>query len=140
MWAFRRVNSPYEVKNVPLFSESDPSFVPPKWVFVAQRLAVAVICYLVLDVLALRKPPTNTTAFDPAFIPMISRISDVTFVEIKRKALMITGFAATFYCLIQGAQSASAAAAVALGLSKVESWRPAFGSLFDAYSLRNVWG
>ncbi|KAH8732135.1 membrane bound O-acyl transferase family-domain-containing protein, partial [Phaeosphaeriaceae sp. PMI808] len=26
------------------------------------------------------------------------------------------------------------------GLSKVESWRPAFGSLSDAYSLKNVWG
>jgi hypothetical protein len=141
MWAFRRVNSPYEVKNVPPFSSSDPSFVPSKWTFVAQRLAITATCYLVLDLLAPRTPPTNAAGmFDPSFIPMISRIGDITFSELKRKALMISGFAVTFYCIIQTAQSFGAAVAVASGLSKVESWRPAFGSLTDAYSLKNVWG
>lgn len=142
MWAFRHVNSPYEVKNVPLFSNSDPAYVPDKWRYVAQRVAISVTCYLVLDLLALRKPPTNNTinVFDPRFIPMITRMSEITLPEVKRKALMMTGFAATFYCLIQGAQSACAAVAVASGLSKVQNWRPAFGSFSDAYSLKNVWG
>ncbi len=140
MWAFRRVNSPNEVKNVPPFSTSDPSYVPPKWLFVAQRLAITAVTYLVLDLMTLRKPPTDLRAFDPTLIPMLSRITDVTSAEIKRKALMLGGFAVTFYCLIQCAQSAAAAVAVASGLSKVESWRPAFGSPSDAYSLKNIWG
>ena len=140
MWAFRHVNSPYEIKNVPPFTRSNPSYVPSKWTFVAQRLAIATTSYLILDLLALRKPPTNTNASDRAFIPMISRIGDVTLSGIERKALMITEFATTFYCLIQCVQSVGVAVAAASGLSKVESWRPAFGSLSDAYSLKNVWG
>ncbi|KAH8691696.1 hypothetical protein GQ44DRAFT_780300 [Phaeosphaeriaceae sp. PMI808] len=138
MWAFRHVNSPYEVKNVPPFSNSDSSSVPAKWSFVGQRVAIMGTCYLLLDLLSLRKPPTGTTnIFDPAFVPMLTRISKVTLPEVKRKALMMVGFAATFYSLIQGTQSACAAVAIASGLSKVENWRPAFGSLSDAYSLKN---
>jgi hypothetical protein len=141
MWAFRRVNTPYGVKNVPPFSSSDLSFVTRKWAVVCQRLANSAACYLTLDLLALRNPPTNTTGvFDPAYIPIISRIGDVSLLEFKRKALMITGFACTFYCIVQGAQSLAAAVAVASALSEVESWRPAFGSLSDAYSFKKCLG
>lgn len=75
MWAFRRVNTSYEVKHVPPYSSSDPSYVPPKWTFIGQRLLVTAACYLVLDLLALRKPAVNNTGiFGPAQVPMISRI------------------------------------------------------------------
>lgn len=42
--------------------------------------------------------------------------------------------------MIQGFTSVGALLAVGLGLSKVENWRPAFGSLAEAYSLKNIWG
>jgi hypothetical protein len=29
LWSFRQVNTPYEVKNAPKFSSSDPHYVPP---------------------------------------------------------------------------------------------------------------
>jgi len=140
MWAFRRVNSPYEVKNVPTFSKTDCSFAQSRRTFVIWQLAITATCYIVLDLLALKTRPADTSPFDPTFIPMISRISDVTLSEIKRKALMMAGFGANFYCVVQGAQSICAAVTVAFGLSKVEYWTPTFGSLFDSYSLKNFWG
>jgi hypothetical protein len=141
MWSFRHVNSPYEVKNVPPFSAVGSKYIPTKRAFVLKHSTVACICYLLLDLLGARKPPANAAQiFSPDLVPVFSRLGSITTAEIKTRALTITGFALTFYCVIQGFQSLAAAIAVGLGLSKVENWRPAFGSLSDAYSLKNVWG
>jgi hypothetical protein len=141
LWSFRQVNTPYEVKNVPKFSSSDPHYIPPRWTFVLQQAASAVVCYLALDLLGQRPPPSNPAQlFDPALIPLLSRLHSVTASETKLRALTIAGFGVTFFFVIQGFQSFAAALAVGSGLSSVENWRPAFGSIWDAYSLKNVWG
>lgn len=140
MWSFRHVNSPYEVKNVPPFSTTDPTYVPPKSTFLLQKCAIALTCYLLLDLLGARKPPTNAAQiFNPNLIPLFSRWGSVTAAEIKLRALSIAGFGITFYCVIQGSQALAAAIAVGSGLGKIESWRPVFGSLTDAYSLKDTW-
>lgn len=141
MWSFRHVNSSSEVRNVPPFSKLDPAYVPPKRGFVLQQFSAALVCFLLLDLLAARKPPSNAAqVFNPRLVPVFSRLSEVTAAEVKIRALTIAGFAATFYCVIQGCQSFAAALAVGLGFSPVENWRPAFGSVADAYTLKNVWG
>jgi hypothetical protein len=141
LWSFRQVNTPYEVKNVPEFSLFDPHYIPPRWPFVFRQAASAVVCYLALDLLGQRSPPSNPAQlFNPALIPLFSRLHSVTASEIKLRALTIAGFGVTFFFIIQGFQSFAAALAVGSGLSSVENWRPAFGSIWDAYSLKNVWG
>jgi hypothetical protein len=141
LWSFRHVNTPYEVKHVPHFSSSDPSYVPSKWRFIAQQAAAGIACYLVLDLLAQRAPPVNAAQlFDPALIPVFARWRSVTVSDLRLRALTISGFAVTFFCIIQGTQSLAGALAVGTGVSKVEDWRPAFGDIKDAYCLKNVWG
>jgi hypothetical protein len=141
LWSFRQVNTPHEVKNVPKFSSSDPSYVPSRWKFVLQQAISAAVCYLGLDLLGQRPQPSNPSElFSPALVPVLSRLHSVTASEIKLRAMTILGFAVTFFLIIQGFQSFAAALAVGAGLSPVENWRPAFGSILDAYSLKNVWG
>lgn len=141
LWSFRQVNTPHEVKNVPNFSSNDPQYVPTRRRFVLQQAALAITCYVLLDLLGQRPPPSNPAElFNPALVPLFSRLHEVTSGELKRRALTIIGFAATFFCIIQSFQSFAAALAVGLGLSPVDNWRPAFGSILDAYSLKNVWG
>ncbi|PVH94908.1 hypothetical protein DM02DRAFT_691959 [Periconia macrospinosa] len=140
IWSFRQVNTPYEVRNVPRFSDFDPNYVPSRATFVLRQAASAIICYLLLDLLSQRPPPTDLSRFDPALIPLFSRLPSVTAAELRLRALTITGFAVTFFLIIQGAQSFAAALSVATGVSPVRNWRPAFGSIWDAYSLKNVWG
>jgi hypothetical protein len=141
LWSFRQVNTPWEVKNVPTFSTSVPSYVPSRGPFVVQQAAAAWTCYILLDLLAQRAPPANPAQlFDPKLVPVFARWHSVTASEVKLRFLTIAGFAATFYCIIQGFQSMAAALAVGAGVSPVENWRPAFGSVLDAYSLKNVWG
>lgn len=86
MWSFRRVNSPYEVKNVPPFSKANHFYMPTRKVFLAQWIAISAACYLTLDLLALRPPPQDPAKiFDPAVIPIFSRLGDVTLTELKTK-------------------------------------------------------
>jgi len=141
LWSFRQVNTPHEVKHVPKFSSADPDYVPSQRRFVLQQAMSAVVCYLLLDLLSQRPPPSNPAQlFDPTLVPVFSRLHSVTASEIKVRALTIAGFGVTFFLIIQGFQSFAAALAVGAGLSPVENWRPAFGSIWDAYSLKNVWG
>ena len=141
MWSFRHINTPSQVRNVPPFSKTDANYIPSKCKFVLQQSTAALGCYIILDLLGARKPPANAAQiFNPDLVPIFSRLGSVTTAEIKLRALTIARFGLTFYFVIQGFQSIAAALTVGLGLSKIANWRPAFGSLTDAYSLKNVWG
>ena len=141
MWAFRHVGSPYEVRNVPPFFQTDPNYTPSRWTFVVQETLKATACYIALDMMGMRAAPKNNgELFNKSLIPFFRRLNSVTFFELKLRALSIFGFAFTFYCVIQGFSSAAGALTVSLHFSDVKSWRPPFGSISDAYSLGNVWG
>ncbi|KAL9614720.1 MAG: hypothetical protein Q9167_000789 [Letrouitia subvulpina] len=141
MWAFRHLNTKHETKNVPPFSTDDPEYIPPRWRFVLKRTLMAAACYAVLDLAGARPPPKNKgTLFNPAIVPVFRRLGSITYGELKLRILSTTSFWVTLYSLLQGGQAAASAIAVGFGLSNVTDWRPAFGSLSDAYNLRNFWG
>ena len=141
MFAFRHLDSKYETKNLPPFSTEDPSYIPPRWLFVLRRVFVAVVCYLIIDLSSARPPPKNGAAlFDVALVPVFRRLGSLTSNELKIRLLSTAGFWVTLYCVIEGGNAVASAIAVALGLSKVRDWRPTFGSFSEAYTLRNFWG
>ncbi|KAI4211716.1 MAG: hypothetical protein LQ351_005490 [Letrouitia transgressa] len=141
MWAFRHLNTRHETKNVPPFSTDDPEYIPPRWHFILKRTLMAAACYAVLDLAGARPPPKNKgSLFNPAIVPVFRRLGSITYGELKLRILSTTSFWVTLYSLLQGGQAAASAIAVGFGLSGVTDWRPAFGSLSDAYTLRNFWG
>lgn len=141
MLSFRHTNTPYEIRNVPPFRTSDLTYIPSRWTFTVRQAIVAAVCYLTLDLLDFRPPPPNVNEiFSRSRIPLFRRFHEVTGEQWKLRVFSTFGFAFTFFCIIQGFYSAVAAATVGLGLSDVASWRPVFGSLSDAYNLRNFWG
>jgi hypothetical protein len=140
LWSFRHSNPPYEVKDVPHFSSSGPSYVPSKWQWVVQQAVAGAACYLLLDPLPQHAPPVNAAQlFDPALIRVFAWWHSGTVSELRLRALTTSGFAVTLFCTIQGVQSLAAALAVGMSVSRVEDWRPAFGDVRDAYCLKNVW-
>ncbi|TVY85301.1 Acetyltransferase pyr8 [Lachnellula suecica] len=141
MFALRHVNTPYEARNTPAFKDTDSSWVPSKTAFLVRESAVAVVCYLLLDLLAQRPPPPNAPElFNAALIPVVRRLGEVTLPQLRLRAISITGFAVTFWALIRGYAAAMGTVTVALGLNEPRDWRPPFGSLSKAYSIQNLWG
>jgi hypothetical protein len=47
--SFRFIGTPYQVRNVPRFSNSDPSYVPSRAQFLRRAALIIFVCYLALD-------------------------------------------------------------------------------------------
>ncbi|CAG8948743.1 hypothetical protein HYFRA_00001864 [Hymenoscyphus fraxineus] len=74
MFALRHVNTKYEARNTPPFKDSAPTWIPSKSAFLVRETLMAVMCYLLLDLMAQRPPPVNAREiFNKALIPLFSR-------------------------------------------------------------------
>ena len=143
VWAassFRWVGTKREVKNVPHFSASDPSYVPSRGTFLRHAAARILACYLVVDLMGLgHDDEANMVNFDSSKIPFFARFGEVSLAEFFTRLFVTLGAGLGVYCCQQGLQSIVAFATVALGLSKPEEWRPRFGAMRDAYTVRRFW-
>ncbi len=138
--SFRHSGTSYEVKNVPRFSSRDPSYIPSRWEFLRQKAATALTCYLVLDLFGLfSDPTTNAASFSPEMIPFFARLDQVSSQEVIRRLVTTLGVGFGVYCVELGVHSIVAFLDVGLGISEVQQWRPLFGSLKDAYTVRRFW-
>lgn len=128
------------MKNLPAFSSKQPDLVPSRPAFLRWTFIKVVACYLVLDTLGLgADAETDMKYFAPQHVPLLSRLSEVSAEEVATRFLstLVTGIA--ICCSQEGLQSLFALAAVGVGISDVGSWRPRFGSLRDAYTIRRFW-
>lgn len=132
--------TPREVRNVPLFSSRDPSYVPTRAVFLRRHLSLLVLCYLTLDLLGLAADPeANAGFFAPSKIPFFVRLSQVSSQEIAMRIFGTLGSGLGVLCSQQGVYSLLAILFVGTGLSEPVYWRPLFGSVSDAYTVRRFW-
>ncbi|KAF2106903.1 membrane bound O-acyl transferase family-domain-containing protein [Lophiotrema nucula] len=77
--------------------------------------------------------------FDQQFVPLFSRLNEVTAEEMAVRVMVSIVTALSTYLLFQAIYSGSAVVMMASGLNSVESWRPLFGSFTQCTSLRGVW-
>lgn len=145
--SFRFTGTPYEVKNVPHFSSRDPSYIPSRREFLRQKAITALTCYLILNLFSLfsSDPATNAAAaaaanYSPAMIPIFARLSQVSSQELIKRLITTLGAGFGAYCFQLGVHSFVAFLDVGLGMSEVRYWRPLFGSLKEAYTVRRFWG
>ncbi len=136
----RNVGSSFEVSGVPHFSTKDPSYVPSRGIFIRQKALLLLSCYLVLDTFTLLSQPDQN--------PLLYNESEISLANSKNRSVekivirsaSTVGFWVNLYCVIQFYMGSVALVSVALGLSEVNSWPPGFGSLSEAYTLRQFWG
>lgn len=139
----RHTATPWEVKGVPYYSSKDSTYVPTRARFLFKRAAIFVLCYLALDLAALgarSQHGSNSTLLSPQHIPIFTRIGKVSWEELATRAQETVGYYVFCYCLIQCYTSFLACITVALGIDKVDYWRPNFDRLGEAYNLRQFWG
>jgi hypothetical protein len=137
----RHVNTPWEVRNVPHFSASDPHYVPSRSTFLRRNVVVALLCYLVVDIFSFGvQPETNAVLFASHNIPFFARLGDVSVQELAVRIIVSLTLGLNVYCMTRMGYSILGIIAVGTGMSQVSAWRPPFGRLADAYTMRRFWG
>lgn len=135
---FRYIGTPYQARNVPHFSASDPNYVPSRLNFLSRKAIIFLLSFTVLDL-------TNLGAdvpldFSPETIPLFTRVSHVTGQQLLTRLMTTLGYGIAVCSFQQLIHSIWALIDVGFGFSKVESWRPLLGSPEEAYTIRRFWG
>ncbi|KAF4634714.1 hypothetical protein G7Y89_g3384 [Cudoniella acicularis] len=139
----RYIGSPYQARNTPPYSTSNPNYVPSRSAYLLRRGTVFLACYLIINVLLLgNQPALNPIIYAETEVPFFPRLSrhEITPEEIFTRVSTTLGFWIGAYFTIQGYYSATGFLSVASGLSSQKDRRPTFGSPQDAYSIRRFWG
>lgn len=140
IFSTRLCGTPYEVKNVPLFDPGDPAYVPSRTKFLLRNLGTAVLCYLIVDFVASSADPAmNHILYSTSNVPLLARIRDISSLELVIRLVSVLGVWAPSYFFLQLLLAVYTTARVACGLDGVEFWRPSFGPLSEAYSIRQFW-
>jgi hypothetical protein len=139
--SFRDINTPFEVKNVPHFSEKDPSYIPSRTTFLGRSTLRFVACYLVLDIVESQPPPPNAAEiFGLDSIPVFKRLNEVSIEEVFTRTISSLVFWIMVYTVLNVQQAFFAIVAVGSGLTEVKAWRPLMGPLSETYTIRGFWG
>ena len=138
----RYIASPYQTRNVPPYSYSDPSFVPTRSNFLLKNAAVVVICCCIIDLLAqiVQSPEKNQVVYAENRVPFFTRLNDVTMEEVATRTITSVVYWAVSYIVVQGFNTGLALFSVASGFDRPELWRPIFGPVSQIYTLRGFWG
>lgn len=138
VFSFRHSGTPYEVKNVPPFSHRDPHYIPTKATFLLQTACSLFLCFTILDVAGLAEQ--DPSAFSQGSIPIFSGQDRLTTKQLMIRFASSVAFWVSLYCFLVVIQGIAAFISVFSGLNTVKAWRPAFGPLGEAYSIRQFWG
>lgn len=132
--------TPRGVRNVPLFCNRDPSYVPPRAIFLRQPLVLLVSCYLVLDLIGFSvDPEKNKMFFATSTILFFTRHGEVSREELAMRVLATLASGLGVFYAQHGVYSVVALVAAGLKLSAPRYWRPLFGSISQACTVRRFW-
>ena len=138
--SFRWSGTRFEVKNVPRFSSKNREYVPSRRKFLLEGAFTIVSCYMILDLLNFANDPkASAIYFSSEMTPFFARLRDLTPEQLNIRTFTVLATGVGIYSTQLGIHSLVSLLDVGLGLSTVSSWRPMFGSLTEAYSIRKFW-
>ncbi|KAM5449419.1 hypothetical protein MaudCBS49596_004900 [Microsporum audouinii] len=138
--SFRHIGTPYQVRNVPSFSDRDPEYIPSRPRFLLRTGLIFAASYLILDLVTFQvDTEVNLKFFSPRNIPFFARLRVISGEEIVMRIFGTIASGLTVTCVQRGSYSLVAFLSVLLGISEPQEWPPYYGSLSQAFSLRQVW-
>lgn len=129
-----------KVKSLRSYNTDTSNAISTRPAFLRHTALKILVCYLILDFMGLgAQAEANAKNFANTQIPFFSRLQEVTTGEVAMRIGLTIATGTGIYCSQEGLQSIVAFLAVAVRLSDVEDWRPRFGNVAEAYSLRQFW-
>lgn len=130
----------WPVKNIPPFSRTRPSHVPSRSKFLSLSLLECVVCtYLLRLIPTLGDSNNNPTLFSLDKVPILWRDRALPREELAVRLLGVAGYWIVQYIVIRLAYGMVSLLVVSLGISTVKACAPVFGSLDQAWSIRQFW-
>ena len=142
-WGFATLLSPRHL-GTPAESAHSPRWtprVPLRSAYLVRAAVTAVVCFTIVDVLSVSNDPAANAAHFPQWrVPLLTRLPDVGVQELVMRVAVTVAVWGTVYCLLTFGHAVLGVMCVATGLSGVEMWRPVFGEVREAWSVRRFWG
>ena len=137
----RLVNTAYQVKNVPRWSQGEPQQVPSRGHFLGRTALIVFLNYLAVDLCSLAaQPERNVSLFSDEKVAFFRRWNSLGLEEIVIRVSASLILWLNIYCIFRIFHGLIVLLAVGSGFSNVQDWPPPFGSLSEAYSVRRFWG
>ena len=150
-WAFwmpynyRRVQTPWQIKQLPCFKRSDPGFVPSRSEFLRRCAGKMFVCALLVPLFTV---DLQYPGLEEQLAILWGGDVDNSRVSVSvspaRRLLVQTSFMIPFLVLtrsvIVGLYSTGALLMVSLGITEPALWPPISGSFIDAWSIARLWG
>lgn len=136
----RGLGTPFEAKGIPPFSSTDPQWIPSPVLYIVWRLAVIISCFFIHKYLIDVRMGVDHDLMLPSHVPFFARSGEVNRDDIVTRLYVGVSTWASGYCLMQIFFSFPALISVCFQPNDVALWRPAFGSVLDAYTVRGFWG
>ncbi len=137
----RRLNTPYQVKNVPRWSYGEPQQVPCRGEFLRRTAINVLFCYAIVDICSLgAQPEHNAFLFGDDKVAFFTRLGSLGPEEVVIRASASLILWLNIFCIFRIFHGLLCCLAVGSGLSEVKDWVPPFGPLLEAYSVRRFWG
>ena len=131
------------VKNTPPFSSDNPNYIPSRAAFLYKKAIIIILSFLILDLASQGGQPLeyNTVNFSAETVPIFKGNGDsLTFEKITLRLLIVLACWVCAYALISAYHGLTSSVLVALGIKDVCLYRPHFGPIGEAYSVRQFWG
>lgn len=137
----RHVGTPYQVKGVPRFSSSNPTYIPSRSMFLFRTASTIAASYFVLKLLSTHLGTRDVDIFllHPSRIPTLGRLQHVTSREIIVRTHAVIRHWTCTYTVITFLNSIIDFIGVA-SFCPVKDFPPSFGSITEAYTIRQFWG
>jgi hypothetical protein len=132
LWNVRRIDTKWQVKNVPLGKGGKSS----RTTFLLRRIALALCAYILIDI-AVSLPPPNPSLVmaDKALLFSLPSLDDFIFRSITTITYWVSSAIINFLM-----NSFGVIFAVFFHLSNPEDCPPLYGSFMDAFTIRRFWG
>lgn len=137
--SIRGPGTPWEVKGIPHFSNSEPEWAPSLPLFVLWKLAIILGCFVIHDYVVGVRMALDRDLLQPSRIPFLTRMNEVTKNELWTRMMVTISFWTASYSVLQVLFNVPAVIAVCLQPQSLRQWRPAFGSILDAFTVRKFW-
>lgn len=137
----RQLNTPHQIRNVPTWSKKDPQYVPSRGEFLRRTAVKVLLSYLIVDICTLgAQPERNDVLFSDEKVRFFARLDSVSLQELLIRVSASLILWLNIWCIFNILHGSLMVFAVGSGFTSVKDWRPPFGSLSEAYSVRRFWG